>query len=93
MKKADIGVALYVLAAFVMLIVPISSVMLDVLLACNIAVAFAVLFSTMYAKEVLDLSSLLSYSITLKSKRLLWLKRLLGKRLMLYICGLYGHLK
>lgn len=56
MKKADIGVALYILAAFVMLIVPISNVMLDVLLACNIAVAFAVLFSTMYAKEVLDLS-------------------------------------
>lgn len=44
-------------------------------------------------QEVLDLSSLLSYSITLKSKRLLWLKRLLGKRLMLYICGLYGHLR
>lgn len=56
MKKADIGVALYILAAFVMLIVPISSVLLDVLLACNIAVAFAILFSTMYAKEVLDLS-------------------------------------
>ena len=56
MKKADIGVALYILAAFIMLIVPISSTLLDVLLACNIAVAFAILFSTMYAKEVLDLS-------------------------------------
>ena len=56
MKKADIGVALYILAAFIMLIVPISSTLLDILLACNIAIAFTVLFSTMFAKEVLDLS-------------------------------------
>ena len=35
-KKADIGVALYVLAAFVMLIVPIPSWLLDILLAINI---------------------------------------------------------
>lgn len=56
MKKADIGVALYILAAFVMLIVPISSTMLDVLLACNMAIAFVVLFSSMFAKEVLDMS-------------------------------------
>ena len=32
MKKQDLGVALYILAAFVMLIVPISSTLLDVLL-------------------------------------------------------------
>lgn len=56
MKKADLGVALYILAAFVMLIVPINSTLLDILLAFNIAVAFAILFSTMFAKEVLDLS-------------------------------------
>ena len=56
MKKADIGVALYILAAFIMLIVPISGTLLDVLLACNMAIAFTVLFSTMFAKEVLDLS-------------------------------------
>ncbi len=56
MKKADIGVALYLLSAIIMLIVPISSVLLDVLLAINIALAFTILFSTMFAKEVLDLS-------------------------------------
>ena len=56
MKKADIGVALYVLAAFIMFIVPIPSWLLDILLACNIAVAFTVLFGCMFAKEVLDLS-------------------------------------
>ncbi len=56
MRKADIGVALYILAAFIMFIVPIPSQLLDVLLACNIAVAFSVLFGCMFAKEVLELS-------------------------------------
>ncbi len=56
MKKADIGVALYILAAFIMLIVPIPNWLLDIFLACNIAIAFTVLFGCMFAKEVLDLS-------------------------------------
>ncbi|MCM1143213.1 MAG: flagellar biosynthesis protein FlhA [Blautia sp.] len=56
LKKADIGVVLYVLSAFVMLIVPISSTLLDVLLACNMAVAFSVMFSSMFANEVLKMS-------------------------------------
>ena len=56
MKKADVGVAAYIVAAFVMLIVPVPSWLLDVLLACNIAIAFTILFTTMFSKEVLDLS-------------------------------------
>lgn len=56
MKKADVGVAAYIVAAFVMLIVPIPSWLLDVLLACNIAIAFMILFTTMFSKEVLDMS-------------------------------------
>ncbi len=56
MKKADVGVAAYIVAAFVMLIVPIPSWLLDVLLACNIAIAFTILFTTMFSKEVLDMS-------------------------------------
>ncbi|MBE5882266.1 MAG: flagellar biosynthesis protein FlhA [Lachnospiraceae bacterium] len=56
MKKADIGVAAYVLAAFVMLIVPINSGLLDVLLACNMAVAFTIMFGCMFAREALDMS-------------------------------------
>ncbi len=56
MKKQDLGVALYLLAAIIMLIVPINSVMLDVLLAFNMAIAFTILFGTMFAKEVLDMS-------------------------------------
>ncbi len=56
MKKADVGVAAYVLAAFIMMIIPISNGLLDVLLACNLAMAFTILFGTMFAKEVLDMS-------------------------------------
>ncbi len=56
MKKADIGVALYLLCAIVMLIVPITSTILDVLLALNISLAFTIMFTTMFAKEVLDMS-------------------------------------
>ncbi len=55
-KVADLGVALYLLAAFVMLIVSIPSWLLDILLAINIAVAFTVLFTAMFSKEVLDMS-------------------------------------
>lgn len=56
MKKQDLGVALYILAAFVMLIVPIPNTLLDILLAFNMALAFTILFTTMFAKEVLDMS-------------------------------------
>ena len=44
LRIGDVGVALYLLAAFIMLIVPIKSSLLDVLLACNIAVAFTIMF-------------------------------------------------
>lgn len=53
---ADLGVALYLLCAFIFLIVPIPSAILDIALAGNMAIAFAVLFNTMFAKEVLDMS-------------------------------------
>ena len=55
-KKADVGVALYVLAAFIMLIINIPSWLLDILLGFNIAVAFTILFTCMFIKEVLELS-------------------------------------
>ena len=56
MKKADIGVALYVLAAFVMFIISIPNWILDILLAINMAIAFTILFTCMFSKEVLDMS-------------------------------------
>lgn len=56
LRIGDVGVALYLLAAFIMLIVPIKSSLLDVLLACNIAVAFTIMFGCMFANEVLQMS-------------------------------------
>lgn len=56
MKKADIGIALYLLAAVVFFIVPISSTLLDVMLAINISIALIILFNTLFVKEVLDMS-------------------------------------
>lgn len=56
MKKADLGVAIYILAAFIMLIVPIPSWFLDIMLALNISVAFLIMFVCMFSKEVLELS-------------------------------------
>ena len=56
MPKADIGVSLYVLAAFVMFIVSIPSWLMDILLAINIATGFTILFTCMFIKEVLDIS-------------------------------------
>ncbi|MCI9346849.1 MAG: flagellar biosynthesis protein FlhA [Lachnospiraceae bacterium] len=56
MRIGDVGVTLYLLAAFIMLIVPIQSGLLDVLLACNIAVAFTIMFGCMFANEVLQMS-------------------------------------
>ena len=52
----DLVVAVYVLAAFIMMIVPIPSWLLDILLAVNMSVAFSVLFSAMFSKEALDMS-------------------------------------
>ncbi|MCR4788022.1 MAG: flagellar biosynthesis protein FlhA [Lachnospiraceae bacterium] len=56
MKKADVAVAAYIVAAFVMMIINIPAGLLDVFLACNIAVAFTILFVSMFSVEVLDLS-------------------------------------
>ena len=54
LKKGDIGVAAYVLAAFIMLIIPIKSGLLDVLLACNMAVAFTIMFGILYETYLND---------------------------------------
>ena len=55
MKKADVAVAIYIMAAIIMFIVPIPSWLLDILLAINISVALTILFATMFSKEVLDI--------------------------------------
>ena len=56
MKKADFGVAIYLLAAVIFFIIPIPSILVDVMLAINISLAMIILFNALFAKEVLDMS-------------------------------------
>ena len=56
LKKSDIGVGIYLLAAIVFFIIPIPSVLLDVMLAINIGIALIILFNVLFVKEVLDMS-------------------------------------
>ena len=56
MKKADFGIALYLLAAVVFFIIPIPSILLDVMLAINISMAMIILFNALFVREVLDMS-------------------------------------
>ncbi|QHQ62091.1 flagellar biosynthesis protein FlhA [Anaerocolumna sedimenticola] len=57
MKKTDLAIGLYLLAAIIFLIVPIPSVLLDILLALNISLALIVLFNALFTKEVLNMAS------------------------------------
>ena len=56
LAKTDAIIAIYVLVAFIMLIVPLPATVLDFFMAFNIAVAFTILFACMFIKEVLDMS-------------------------------------
>ena len=56
MKKADLGIAFYILAAVIFFIIPIPSILLDVMLAFNIAIALVILLNALFVKEVLDMS-------------------------------------
>ena len=56
LKKSDIGVGVYLLAAIIFFIIPIPSVLLDVMLAINIGIALIILFNVLFVKEVLDMS-------------------------------------
>lgn len=56
-KKNDLFIGLYLLAAVVFFIISIPSWLLDFLLALNIAISLIILFNALYAKEVLDMAS------------------------------------
>ena len=56
LKKTDMAVGLYLLAAIIFFIIPIPSFLLDILFAINLAIALMILFNVMFVKEVLDMS-------------------------------------
>ncbi len=57
MKKSDIGLGLYILAAIVFLIVPLPSIVLDAMLCINISIAMVIMFDALFVKEVLDMAA------------------------------------
>ena len=57
MKKQDIILGCFVLIPILCLIIPVPLVLLDVLFTLNIAVSMLTLFSALFAKEPLDMSS------------------------------------
>ena len=57
MKKTDIGLGLYILAAIVFLIIPLPNTLLDILLAFNIAIALVVMFNAVFSREAMNMSS------------------------------------
>ena len=56
LKIADMGVAVYLLIAFIMLIVPMPESLLDVFLTLDMGISFTILFTSMFAEEVLGMS-------------------------------------
>jgi len=52
----DYGLALYIVAAIVMLIIPLSDWVLDILLAFDMSLSFVIMFTAMFAADVLDMS-------------------------------------
>ncbi|NLL00573.1 MAG: flagellar biosynthesis protein FlhA [Clostridiales bacterium] len=57
MKRSDIAIGLYILAAIMFLIIPMSPLLLDFFIALNISIALVILFNAMFTKEVLNMSS------------------------------------
>ena len=55
-RLMDYGVALYLVAAIMMLLIPMDKLLMDMLLSVDMAIAVAVLFTAMFSKEVLDMS-------------------------------------
>ena len=57
MKKTDMVIGIYLMAAVIFFIIPIPSFLLDVLLALNISVSMIILFNALFAPDALGMSS------------------------------------
>lgn len=57
MQRTDLFVGLYILIPIVFLIVPIPTLLLDILILLNISLALIILFTAIFAEEALHLSS------------------------------------
>ncbi len=57
MRKTDLAIGVYLLAAIIFFIVPIPAGLLDVMMALNIGFALVILFNALYSREVLDMAA------------------------------------
>ncbi|MEG1741728.1 MAG: FHIPEP family type III secretion protein, partial [Acetivibrio sp.] len=57
MKKTDAVLGLYLMLAILFFIIPIPSFLLDILLGLNISVAMIILFTALFSREALEMSS------------------------------------
>ena len=57
MKKTDLAIGIYIMAAIIFLIIPMPAFLLDFLLALNISIAMIILFNALFSQEVLNMST------------------------------------
>ncbi len=57
MKKTDMMIGLYIMAAIIFMLVPIPTALLDVLMALNISISMIILFNALFASDVLNMST------------------------------------
>lgn len=57
MKKTDMAMGLYLMSAIIFFIIPMPSILLDCLLALNIAISLVILFNALFSREALSMSS------------------------------------
>ena len=56
MRKNDVFLGVYLLAAIIFLIIPIPPVLLDILILFNISMSLVIVFNCLFAKETLNMS-------------------------------------
>ena len=55
-SKTDLSIGIYLLAAVIFFIIPIPSILLDIMLAVNIGIALVILFNSLFVHNVLDMA-------------------------------------
>jgi flagellar biosynthesis protein FlhA len=56
LRKTDLAIAIYIVSAIVFFIISVPSILLDVLFAINLSIAFVILVNTLFVSETLDMS-------------------------------------
>ncbi len=57
MKKTDVMLGIYILVPVIFLIIPVPTVLLDVMMLLNLSIALIILFNALFSKEALNMSS------------------------------------